>query len=229
MIVQWLLLLAWIVVILVLHGRAMLRPLLACAIALSMGLQLWLLHLDGLLGLETALPLHLCGLFGVLSIPTLWHMPTFLWEALAFLGAPAAFLTLFFPAVMPCSHPKLMTYAFSQLHVLIALMPLYHLQTGKPLPDDPRRTLIWGNGYLLLVGAFNRVLQTNYLFLRAAPVDTPLALLFSRGLPFYLCSLEMLCMLTFLWLKRLFVTVRNSSSCTLYSRCTAPCTNRGRG
>lgn len=226
---QWMLLSAWIVVILVWRGRAMLRPLLACAIALSMGLQLWLLHLDGLLGLETALPLHLCGLSGMLSIPALWHMPAFLWEAFAFLSAPAAFLTLLFPAVMPCSHPRLMAFAFSQLHVLIALMPLYHLQTGKPLPDDPRRTLILGNGYLLLVGAFNRVLQTNYLFLRAAPVGTPLALLFSRGLPFYICSLEMLCMLTFLWLKRLFVTVRNNSSYSLYSRYTAPCTNRGRG
>ena len=193
-----------------------------------MGLQLWLLHLDGLLHLETALPLHLCGLFGVLSIPALWRMPAFLWESLAFLGAPAAFLTLFFPAVMPCSHPKLMAFAFYQLHALIALMPLYHTRTGKPLPKDPRRTLILGNGYLLLIGAFNRVFQTNYLFLRAAPLGTPLALLFSRGLPFYVCSLELLCMLAFLWLKRLFLTAGNSSSCSRYSHYTAPCTNRGR-
>lgn len=229
---QWLILLAWLAAIL-LGTRSprripALRQLLACALALSMGLQLLLLYMDGLLYLETALPLHLCGLFGVLSIPALWRMPAPLWEASAFLGAPAAFLTLFFPAVIQCSHPVLMKFAFCQLHVLIALMPLYHLQTGKPLPSDPRRTLIMGNGYLLLVSAFNHTFSTNYLFLRAAPAGTPLAPLFARGLPFYICSLEMLCMLVFLWLQHLFVTAGNSSSCSRYNRHTVPCTSRDR-
>ena len=191
--------------------------------------QLWLLHLDGLLMLETALPLHLCGLFGILSIPMLWRAPAVLWEASTFLGAPAALLTLFFPAVMPTSHPRLMQLAFFQLHVLVGLAPLFLYRTGKPLPTNPRRTLVVGNGYVLFVGAFNRAFQTNYLFLRLAPLGTPLETLFARGTAFYLCALEMLAMLVFTCLKPLYLTAGNRSSYSRYSRCTAPCTSRGRG
>ena len=225
---QWILLGFWLIIILHLNLKK-LRVLLACSLAASMSAQLFLLWMDGLFSFETALPLHLCGLFGILSIPMLWYAPVFLWETSVFLGAPAALCTLFFPAVMPCSHPWLMTLAFCQLHVLVGLMPLFHLRTGKPLPTDPRRTLAVGNGYLLFVGAFNRVFQTNYLFLRMAPAGTPLMLFFCKGPAFYLCALEMLCMLVFTWLKHLFVTAGNRSS---YSRCiryTAPCTNRDRG
>lgn len=181
----------------------------AFMLALSMGTQLWLLKLDGLLTLETALPLHLCGLFGVLSIPMLlWGAPKALYEASAFLAAPAAFCTLFFPAVIRCSHPFWMKLAFTRLHVLLSLQPLLFFRTGKPLPTDPRRTFLLGNGYLLAIGAFNRVFHTNYLFLRAAPAGTPLSMLFSRGAPFYLCALEMLCMLVFSWLKALYAHCR---------------------
>lgn len=181
-----------------------LRPFVACALAASMLTQLLLLQMDGLLMLETGLPLHLCGLFGVLSIPMLWAAPAPLYELSAFLAAPAAALTLLFPAVMNCSHPFWMTFAFQQLHTLVALTPVLIRRMGKPLPQNPRRALVLGNGYLLFVGAFNRAFGTNYLFLRAVPQGTPLALLFSRGGAFYICSLEMLCMLVFLWLRRLF-------------------------
>lgn len=199
---QWVVLLGWLGLIWLKPKR--LRIWLAAGLACAMLAQLLLLNMDRLLTLETALPLHLCGLFGVLSIPMLFRAPKPLYEAQMFLGAPAAFLTLFFPAVMPCSHPLLMKWAFSQLHALIALMPVYHFRTGKPLPVSPQRTLVLGNGYLLLIGAFNRVFQTNYLFLRAAPAGTPLSFLFEKGTAVYICSLEMLCMLAFLWLKCLY-------------------------
>ena len=230
---SWFLLIFWLSMILTgtrtLAGIKRTRLTIACALTASMLTQLWLLHLDGLLRLETALPLHLCGLFGILSIPMLWHTPRFLWEASVFLASPAALCTLLFPAVMSCSHPLLMKLAFTQLHVLVGLAPLFLHRTGKPLPTDPRRTLIIGNGYLLFVAAFNRAFQTNYLFLRSAPAGTPLAVLFARGPLFYVCSLELLCMLIFTCLKSIFLTAGSRSSCSRYSRCTAPCTSRDRG
>ena len=177
----------------------------ACALAFSMLTQLWLLGLDGLLTLETGLPLHLCGLFGVLSIPMLiGRVPAALYELLAFLAAPAAAVTLLFPAVMRCSHPQLMRFAFLQLHALVALMPLYFFRTGKPLPRDPRRALVLGNGYLVAVSAFNRAANTNYLFLSAAPAGTPLAALRTQGGAYYICALEIMCMLVFAWLDKLY-------------------------
>lgn len=222
-------LVAWAAVLLAGCERRWLRPLLAAALLISMGTQLFLLHMDGLLTVETALPLHLCSLFGILSIFLLWHAPAWLYEMQMFLAAPAAFLTLFFPAVIRCSHPLLMKAAFYRLHVLLALMPLFHFSTGKPLPTDPRRALLLGSGYLLAISAFNRAFCTNYLFLRAAPVGTPLALFFERGIPFYLCALAMLCMLAMSWLKRLYLTAGSRSSYSRYSRRTAPCTSRDRG
>lgn len=205
---QWLILLFWTMLILwgtQRPGRiAFLRCAMACGLAFSMGLQLLLLKMDGLLCLETGLPLHLCGLFGVLSIPMLWHAPTALTEASAYLAAPAAFLTLFFPAVIACAHPGWMRFAFYQLHVLVALTPLFLFRTGKPLPRNPRRMLLWGSGYLIFIDAFNRAKGANYLFLRAAPAGTPLAAFLARGKGFYICSLLMLCMVVFSWLNRLY-------------------------
>lgn len=208
--VQWLILILWSFAVLGLTPRwkNTARILIAAGLAAAMCTQLLLLQLDGMLTPESALPLHLCSLFGVLSILMLWKTPDILHEALCFLGAPAAFLTLFFPAVVRCSHPQLMQAAFYQLHALIALTPLYFHRTGKPLPADPRRTLVIGSGYLVLVCLINRLFGTNYLFLRAAPVGTPLEWLFRHGPAVYLCSLEMLCMLVFSVLKPVYAYFR---------------------
>lgn len=207
---QWLLLGFWGMLIFyaALISARWLRPVIALGLLGAMGTQLMLLQLDGLLTLESALPLHLCSLFGVLSVLMLWKTTGILHEALCYLGAPGAFLTLFFPAVVRCSHPWLMQAAFYQLHVLAALMPMYFHLTGKPLPCDPRRTLMLGSGYVVCICLINRVLGTNYLFLRAAPAGTPLEMLFRQGPAFYLCALEMLCMLLFSWLKPFYAYLR---------------------
>lgn len=171
------------------------RGVMAVGLAASMAVQLALLRLDGQLTLQTGLPLHLCGLFGVLSIPMLlWRAPQPLYELSAFLAAPAAAVTLLFPAVIASSRPVLMRLAFLQLHVLVALTPVLLWRAGKPLPTDPRRALVLASGYLLAVAAFNRALNTNYLFLSAAPAGTPLKWLYVRGGGYYICALAMLCM-----------------------------------
>ncbi len=154
--------------------------------------------------LAPGLPLPLCGLFGVLSIPMLWHAPAPLYELSAFLAAPAAALTLLFPAVVPSVHPWLMRLAFLQLHVLVALTPVYLHRRQKPLPTDPRRALVLGSGYLLAVSAFNRAFGTNYLFLSAAPAGTPLALLRARGGGAYVCALALVCMVAVVWLAKVY-------------------------
>ncbi len=171
------------------------------AIAVSMCAQLWLLRLDGMLSLATALPLHLCGLIGVLSPLLILRCPMWLYELSFFLGAPCALAVLLFPAVIVSSHQALMTSAFCRLHALIALAPVYFAAQGKPLPDDPRRAFVIGNGYLLFVSAFNRVFGTNYLFLSNAPAGTPLEPLMQRGAPVYLLALEIACMLLMTFMR----------------------------
>ena len=134
---QWIVLALWgllMVFCLRLGWHRPFRFLTSFGLASAMLCQLLLLQLDGMLTVETAFPLHLCGLFGVLSIPLLYCSRGPLWEASAFLAAPAAFITLFYPAVMNCSHPFLMKAAFYQLHVLIVVTPVFLFCTGKPLP-----------------------------------------------------------------------------------------------
>ena len=207
---QWFTAAAWGALVVALtpaHGRA-LRHWMAAGLALAMAAQLWLLRMEGLLTLETGLPLHLCGLFGVLSIPLLYTKTPWLYELSAFLAAPAALSALAFPAVVPCRYPTLMLLAFSQLHALVALSPVYLWRMGKPLPTDPRRALVLGSGYLLLISAFNRATGANYLFLRSAPTGTPLWTLFARGGAFYVCSLALLCMTVFSLLSNLYGYLR---------------------
>ena len=238
---QWLILVFWSLRMAICrHSRrfSLLRAGMALGLACAMALQLVLLHLDGMLTLETALPLHLCGLFGVLSIPLLFYPKGPLWEASAFLGAPAAACALVYPAVIPCSHPLLMRAAFIQLHALVALVPCAVLLTGKPLPVRPRRTLLFGSGYLLAISWFNHAFGTNYLFLRAAPSGTPLEWFLSRGTAFYVCSLLIICMVVFSCLQGLYcrinerfspLTAGNSSAYSRYGHCTPPCTSRDQG
>ena len=195
----WLLLALWGGAVWLSAGRpgyeAAVRAAMAIGLAASMAVQIALLRLDGQLTLQTGLPLHLCGLFGVLSIPMLlWRAPQPLYELSAFLAGPAAAVTLLFPAVIESSCPALMRLAFLQLHALVALTPVMLWRAGKPLPTDPRRALVLASGYLVAVAAFNRALGTNYLFLSAAPAGTPLRWLAARGGAYYLCALAMLCM-----------------------------------
>ncbi len=206
--VQWLLLAGWSGLILSGISRQKKSFLLSGGLVCAMGTQLLLLGMDGMLTWQDALPLHLCSLFGCLLVPMLRCPPACLMEAVCFLGAPGAFLTLFFPAVVRCSHPFLMQLAFYQLHVLVALAPLYWYANGKPLPVHPHRTLILGSGYLVFISLFNRLFGTNYLFLQAVPQGTPLEWLFRPGRTFFLCALVMLCMLVFAWLKGLYAYLR---------------------
>lgn len=213
---QWLMLAAWGALCLRARGgarAALLRPAYTAAIAVSMVTQLWLLRLDGQLTLATGLPLHLCGLMGVLSPLLIWACPAWLYELSFFLGAPCALLTLLFPAVIASSAPGLMSAAFYRLHALVALAPIFLLAQGKPPPTDARRAFVLGNGYLLAVSAFNRLFETNYLFLRAAPRNTPLEPLLALGGGAYVLALEMLCML----LMRLMTDV-SRAYCRKYER-----------
>ena len=187
-----------------------LRWLWAAGLVFAMGVQEALLILEGLWSLSTGLPLHLCGFAGVLSLPLLFWPKNGLYGFIAYLAAPAAFVTLFFPAVMACAHPVLMALAFNQLHVLLSLTPLLLWHMEKPLPQNPRKAFLFGNGYLLLVSAFNQAFQTNYLFLRAAPAGTPLAWLMQNGRAVFIAALEISCMALFPWLKALYERVNRA-------------------
>lgn len=206
--------------------RLVARLTLSAALVVSMACQLFLLYRDGLLSLATGLPLHLCGAMGVASLPMIWRPLPRLYHFSLLLGAPCAFLALLFPAMVNCSQPWLMALAFNRLHCLIVACALFCGAQKQPPPGSAVPSFLLGNGYLIGVAVFNHLLNTNYLFLRAAPSGTPLALLFSQGPVGYLCALELSCML----LMRLMLSIAGNRSA--YNRCscrTAPGTTPRRG
>ncbi|MEG1775069.1 MAG: YwaF family protein [Clostridia bacterium] len=182
----------------------LMRCLITGGLAVSMLTQVWLLWLDGQLSLATALPLHLCSLFGVLSAALVWLRPLWLFHLSLLLGAPCAFMALCFPAVIDNSRQFMMSLAFYRLHTLILCAPLLLAKEGLALPTNAQGSFLLANGYLLFVALFNRLFTTNYLFLAAAPAGTPLAALFARGEAFYVCALELCAMLVMAWLAHLY-------------------------
>ncbi len=172
--------------------RARAWSLILCAgLLLSMGTQLYLLWEVDRLDIETAAPLHLCSFSALLCLPMLLNKSQGLFQFVALLGAPAAFLPLAFPAIAHCNHPTLMALSFFRLHTLILCSAFLMWLQGFPLPTRPRAILLAANAYLLAVAVFNRFFHTNYLFLYRAPYHTPLAFLAAQGSALYLLSLEM--------------------------------------
>lgn len=184
---------------------ALTGALLACGLVCSMACQLWLLHLDGLLTLRTALPLHLCSFSAIACVFLCLRFQKGLYHFLLLLGVPGALMALVFPSVLPCSHPLLMRCAFTQLHALIPATALFLHTQQKPLPGDPRNAFLLGNGLVLLAACINQLTGSNYLFLHAAPGGTPLALLIRQGYAVYIAGLEILCMLLMQWLCFLYL------------------------
>lgn len=199
--------------------RAALWPwVLSLGILLSMGIQMALLAEVGQLHIGTALPLHLCAMTGLLTVPMLLRPSGPLYAFSMFLGAPCALLALCFPAIVPCNRPWLMATAFFRLHALILCGPLFLRLRGFPWPRDPRGVFLAACGYLLLVAAFNRLFHTNYMFLSRPPAGTPLAWLAQGGGVGYLCSLTLLAMVTLALLAALYQALGDKAAAPAWWR-----------
>ena len=200
---QWWVLAGWGAATVLCRKRRGLRWALCAGLAASMAGQLLLLQLDGRLTLETAAPLHLCALSGLLCLPMLLSRSQALYSWMCFLGAPCALLALLFPAVAHSSRQLLMNLAFFSLHALILCAALWRAMK-EPLPTDPRGVMVAANAWLVAVSAFNRFAGTNYLFLRSAPAGTPLQALAARGSGPYILALELLALLLLSALSALY-------------------------
>ena len=152
-------------------------------IAGAMLIQEGVLLRAGLLTWATGLPLHLCSLMGVLTLPMLLTRCRTLVSAALYLGVPGAVLALVFPAVLPTPWPILTAAAFHTLHAGLACAPMLPIALGwRPVPSDTLRA----GGILVLAGLIamlvNPLCGGNYLFLAGPVAGTPLAWLGQWGL-----------------------------------------------
>lgn len=152
-------------------------------IASAMAVQEGILLRCGMLSLATGLPLHLCSLMGVLTLPMLLTRSRMLRSAALFAGVPGAALALLFPAVLDTPWPRLTALAFHTLHAGLACAPWLVIAQGwRPRPSDA-----WRAGFVLLLAGIaamvvNPLTAGNYLFLATPIAGTPLALLGRWGI-----------------------------------------------
>lgn len=159
--------------------------------ALALGGLIWLamliqegvLLLCGLLDWASGLPLHLCSLLGVLTLPMLLGRSRLLRSAALFVGIPGAALAVIFPAVLQTPWPRVTAIAFHTLHAGLICAPWLPIaEDWRPLPADAARAglfLLMAAGTAMLV---NPLTGGNYLFLAHPIAGTPLAWLGQWGI-----------------------------------------------
>lgn len=160
----------------------------------AMAVQEGVLMAAGMLNWKTGLPLHLCSMMGVLTLPMLIGGLHLMWDLSLYLGLPGAVLALLFPAVLPTPWPMITKLSFYVLHAGLILAPLMSLSLG-------RRPSPWGAAvagcFLLVAGlavmAVNERLDSNYLFVSWAVPGTPLEILARWGMRPYRMLLAGMC------------------------------------
>lgn len=148
----------------------------------AMAAQELILLLDGRLRWSNALPLHLCSLMGLLTLPMLLTRRRMLWHWSLFLGIPGAALALLFPSILATSQPEVTALAFHLLHCVVLLAPLLPFSLGiRPRPSGAMCSML----FLLVLGfialGVNALTGGNYLFLEVPASGTPLAWMARRG------------------------------------------------
>lgn len=141
--------------------------------------------------IREAIPLHLCSV-SALAAAVLAFVPVraivdYLW----LLGMPGAVLALVFPAPAVSRWQTLFTACYVTTHALIVLIGLAALAMGER-PRAGRSPAMLAALQALALTAFfvNRALGTDFLFLAAPPVGTPLAWIARAGYGAYIAFLQ---------------------------------------
>jgi len=116
------------------------------------------------------LPLQLCDVVVWVTVAAAWtaHEKTF--EMAWFWGVAGAGMAILTPDLWaPCwSYP---TFYFFMAHCLIVTILLYMViaEIARPALGAPWRAFLGANAYVLIVGAFNAIFKTNYMYLCRKP------------------------------------------------------------
>ena len=141
--------------------------------------------------IREAIPLHLCSV-SALAAAVLAFMPVqpivdYLW----LLGMPGAILALVFPAPAVSRWQTLFTACYMLTHALIVLIGLSAMAMGEcPRAGKAPMALIFLQALALTAFFVNRALGTDFLFLSAPPIGTPLVWIGSAGYGAYIACLQ---------------------------------------
>lgn len=173
------------------------RAVIALGIVLLLGFEFRTGAREGWLTWRTVLPLELCDAALVLAVVALaWPRPR-LAELLYFWAGAGSVLAMLTPD-LPWSFPRWEFVVFFGLHglVLAAATVLVFGLGLHPRPGAPRRAFLVTAAWTAFVGAMDRALDANYMFLRHKP-PTPTLLDWMGPWPLYILTGAALALLLF--------------------------------
>lgn len=142
---------------------------------------------------QEAIPLHLCSLSALAALALTCRASQGLIDFLWYLGIWGAALALAFPAPAVSRWQALLNASYYVTHALIVVIPLTCMAAGRrPRRGRGGRMFALMQGIALVAWWVNRRLGTDFLFLMAPPLGTPLEIAFAWGYPAYLLALEAL-------------------------------------
>jgi hypothetical integral membrane protein (TIGR02206 family) len=155
------------------------------------------LAIRGWLTFPDSLPLELCDATLFLTFITLLNLNAAIFDLVyygAFAGTSMALLT---PDVRE-PFPSLSTVEFFVTHglVLVSVLYLVWSRQARPRPGSIFRAMLAANLFAVIVGIFNLIFQTNYMYLRTKPKN-PSLLDFLGPWPWYIVASEGIALLLF--------------------------------
>ena len=169
---------------------------LGLSIYIAMAVHEGVLIVSGLLNWQTGLPLHLCSMMGLLTLPMLLSGRPILWHLALYLGLPGATMALLFPSVVLTPWPLATELSFFVLHAGLMVAPLMPLYLGRrPSARGAAEAGVCILAVGLIMIAINDLLDSNYLFVNWAVPGTPLESISHWGIVAYRVLLAGLCVL----------------------------------
>ena len=143
------------------------------------------------------LPIQLCDLTLWLTVIALLTLNQWVFEAAYFLGIAGAGMAIIQPELWApiASYPSIYFF-LAHGGIVISILYLVWGKIARPRPGCLLRVLIMLNGYAALVGLFNEVFHTNYMFLCRKPQAATLLDFFGPW-PLYILAGEAIAMVLF--------------------------------
>ena len=159
-------------------------------ISIELMQQLYLNHL-GLWSLKTSLPIHLCGISGILAGIMMFRSSHYGFEFLALIGSPGALHALLTPQLNHGTIPFLI-FKYYVSHAGIILVPLFlAVVLGYRIKRSSwYRVLLFCQVLLIIIGLTNYFIGSNYMYLAEKPlVNNPMVV---GEWPWYILGFEIL-------------------------------------
>ena len=159
-------------------------------ISIELMQQFYLNHL-GLWSLKTSLPIHLCGISGILAGIMMFRSNHYGFEFLALIGSPGALHALLTPQLNHGTIPFLI-FKYYVSHAGIILVPLFlAIVLGYRIKRSSwYRVLLFCQVLLITIGLSNYFIGSNYMYLAEKPlVNNPMVV---GEWPWYILGFEIL-------------------------------------